>query len=125
MDAGVRVLGDPDLREATGTPGIHRRVAAEDDGYWFGHVTTDPDALSGWHHHGEMVTVGYVIEGRTRFEFGPGGQHSVEAGPGDYFVVPPGFVHREGNLTDEPGEIVLVRVGEGSPVFPVDGPEPE
>lgn len=119
------MVGDSDLREATGTPGLHRRVAAEDDGYWFGHVTADAGALSGWHHHGETVTIGYVLKGRVRFEFGPGGHQGIEAGEGEYFVVPARLVHREGNLTGEEGEVVLVRVGEGPPVFPVDGPDPE
>lgn len=125
MAEDVRVLKDDDLREATGTPGIHRRVAVEDEGYWFGHVRTDPDSLSGWHHHGENVTVGYVLRGHTRIEFGPGGDEKVDVGPGEYFVVPAQLVHREGNLTDQDGEIVLVRVGEGPPVFPVDGPDAE
>lgn len=124
MTDEVRVLAHSDLRDATGTPGIHRQVAAEGDDYWFGHVDTDPDTLSGWHHHGKMITIGYVLKGRTRFEFGPGGRDTIEAEAGEYFVVPPGLVHREGNLTDQPGEIVLARVGEGPPVFPVEGPDP-
>lgn len=124
MDDGVRVLTDGELQEAAGTPGLHRRVAFEADDHWFGHVRTDPDALSGWHHHGDNVTVGYVIEGQVRFEFGPGGKHSVEIGEGGFFRVPAGLVHREGNPTATPGQIVLARVGEGPPVFPVDGPDP-
>lgn len=121
---GVRVLTDAELREATGTPGLHRRVAFEGDGHWFGHVTTDPESFSGWHHHGDTLTIGYVVEGLVRFEFGPRGSHSVEIGEGGFFQVPPRLVHREGKPTTEPGQIVLVRVGEGPPVFPVDGPEP-
>ena len=125
MDDDIRVIGDTDLRAATGTPGMTRRVVDEDDGYWFGHVEAAPDTLSGWHHHGDMVTVGYVVKGRLRFEFGPGGSHSAEVGPGEFFRVPPRVVHREGNLTSEPGEVVLARIGEGPPVFPADGPDPD
>lgn len=124
-DDRVRTVGASELREATGTPGLHREVAFEDEETWFGHVTTEPAVLSGWHHHGEMTTIGYVLEGRVRFEFGPGGTEVLEARAGDYFRVPPGLVHREGNPTDQPGRIVLVRVGEGPPVVPVDGPGPE
>lgn len=124
MDREIRAIRDADLQEATGTPGIHRRVAAEDDDFWFGHVEAAPDTLSGWHHHGETTTIGYLLDGRLRFEFGPGGSKTVEVGAGEYFVVPAGLIHREGNLTDRPGRAILVRVGEGPPVVAVDGPEP-
>lgn len=125
MDDAVHALTDDELSEAEGTPGIHRRTAFEADDHWFGHVRTEPEAYSGWHHHGDTVTIGYVVEGRARIEFGPGGNDSVEIGEGEFFRVPPGLVHREGNPTKEAGQAVVVRVGEGPPVFPVDGPDPE
>lgn len=56
--------------------------------------------MSGWHHHGEDVTMGYVLKGSIALEFGPGGSQKVEI-----------------------GELVISRVGEGQLVFPVDGPE--
>lgn len=124
MTDEVRVLTPEQLQDAQGTPGMHRRSAFVSDGHWFGHVETEPDTMSGWHHHGEMVTLGYVVKGTVRIEYGAGGQDSVEAAAGDYFLVPPGTIHREGNPIGTPGEIVLVRIGEGEPVFPVDGPAP-
>lgn len=120
----VEVLGDEELRAAVGTPGIVRRVAFEDDVSWFGHVVAEPETMSGWHHHGDNVTLGYVLRGRARLEFGPGGGESVVVEAGQYFRVPPNTVHREGNTDDEPGEVVIVRVGQGPPVFPADGPDP-
>lgn len=124
MDDRVQALRDGELTEAAGTPGLHRRVAFEGEDHWFGHVTADANAFSGWHHHGETLTIGYVVRGTVRLEFGPGGADSVEIGEGGYFRVPPGLIHREGNPTGQDGEVVLVRIGEGRPVFPVDGPEP-
>lgn len=124
MDDAITILTDGQLQEAKGTPGLHRRVAFEGDDHWFGHIRSDPEAFSGWHHHGATETVGYVIEGQVRFEFGPGGSQHVEVGPGEYFRVPPGLVHREGNPTATPGQVVLVRVGQGPPVVAVDGPDP-
>lgn len=124
MDDAITTVGSSELREATGTPGLQRQVAFDDEEVWFGHVTTDAETQSGWHHHGEMTTFGYVLAGQLRFEFGPDGGDVVEAAAGEYFRVPPGLVHREGNPTEQPGNIVLVRVGEGPPVFPVDGPDP-
>jgi uncharacterized RmlC-like cupin family protein len=123
MTEPVRKLRDQELRDAQGTPGLHRRVAFEADGHWFGHVEAEPEAMSGWHHHGDNVTLGYVLRGKVTFEFGPDGREHVEVNEGEYFEVPKHLVHREGNLSTETGEIILSRVGEGPFVFPVDGPE--
>lgn len=123
--AHPEVFGDDGLVEATGTPGIRRRVAFEaSDDYWFGHVETEPGVQSGWHHHGEMTTFGRVVAGRLFVEFGAGGSQRIEAGPGDWFRIPAGVIHREGTVGDEPGVLTLGRVGSGPPVIPVDGPDP-
>jgi uncharacterized RmlC-like cupin family protein len=121
---GVRALSQDELAEATGTPGITRHVAFEADDHWFGHAEAAPATMSGWHHHGDNVTLGYVLSGEVTFEYGPGGSERATVGPGQYFRVPAGAVHREGNASDEPAEVVIVRVGQGPPVFPADGPEP-
>jgi mannose-6-phosphate isomerase-like protein (cupin superfamily) len=119
----VRRLKDDELRAAEGTPGLTRRVAFEGDGHWFGHAQTAPNTMSGWHHHGDNVTMGYVLKGTITFEFGPGGGQKVEVHEGEYFEVPKNTVHREGNSSGEPGEILVSRVGAGQLVFPVDGPD--
>ncbi len=124
MPEPVRVLSDAELTEAQGSPGLIRRVAFEEDGHWFGHVQADPETMSGWHHHGENVTIGYVLKGSLTFEFGPAGAQRVEVHEGEYFQVPKGAIHREGNTSSSTGEVVLVRVGEGPVVFAVEGPEP-
>ena len=124
MHDPVRKLRDDQLREAQGTPGLNRRVAFEAHGHWFGHVEAEPETMSGWHHHGDNITIGYVLRGKITLEFGPGGREQVEVNEGEYFEVPRRLVHREGNLSTDTGEIVLARVGEGSVVFPVDGPDP-
>lgn len=124
MGEPVRKLGDDQLQEAQGTPGLRRRVAFEADGHWFGHVEASPQTMSGWHHHGDNVTLGYVLRGKVTLEFGPGGREHVEVSEGEYFEVPKHLVHREGNMSTEAGEIILGRVGEGPVVFPVDGPDP-
>jgi uncharacterized RmlC-like cupin family protein len=79
--------------------------------------------MSGWHHHGDNVTIGYVVEGTVTLEFGVDGHERVEVGPGEYFRVPEHVVHREGNMSSKPGQVVLVRVGDGPVVFPADGPD--
>lgn len=124
MHEPVRKLRDDQLREAEGTPGLNRRAAFEAHDHWFGHVDADPETMSGWHHHGDNVTIGYVLKGTISFEFGPGGAEQIEVDEGEYFQVPRRLVHREGNRSTQTGEIILARVGEGPVVFPVEGPDP-
>lgn len=125
MSDPVKRIGPDELGEALPTPGIIRHVADETETHWVGQVETEPNTMSGWHHHGEHTTLGYILSGTARLEFGPGGGDAVEVSAGDYFVVPPMTIHREGNPTDTPGEAVIARYGEGPPVFPADGPDPD
>ena len=124
MSESVSVRATGDLTEAHGTPGIKRMMAFAGDDHWVGHAEAAANTMSGWHHHGEHTTVGYILKGRIRLEFGPGGRESAEVGAGEYFTVPPGAIHREGNSSDEVAEAIVVRFGDGPPVFPADGPEP-
>jgi uncharacterized RmlC-like cupin family protein len=57
-------------------------------------------------------------------EFGPGGTERFDAGPGDFVYVGRGAVHRGGNPSYDPADIVVVRTGGGASVFNVDGPDP-
>jgi uncharacterized RmlC-like cupin family protein len=119
----VRVVGPADLQDADPTPGMHRQQAFAVPGLWAGVVRTDPGATSGWHHHGEHETSLYVVRGRIRLEFGPGGREVVEAGPGDFLHVPAGTVHRESNPSDTDASLaVIARAGTGAPTVNVDGP---
>lgn len=70
MTDDVRKKTPEQLTEAQGTPGIDRRTAFEGDGHWFGHVVAAAETMSGWHHHGENTTVGYILKGRVRLEYG-------------------------------------------------------
>jgi uncharacterized RmlC-like cupin family protein len=120
------VLNDSDLHELAGpaTPGVSRRIAFEGDEYWFGCGEIAPHLMSGWHHHDRNVTLGYVLEGAFRLEYGPGGREHADAKAGQYFLMPPWLIHREGTATDEPCRVLFTRIGGGPPVVPLDGPEP-
>jgi uncharacterized RmlC-like cupin family protein len=111
-----------DLVAADPTPGMTRRLAHATERLWTGVVHTEPGAASGWHHHGAHETSIFVVEGRFRLEFGPGGGDALEAGAGDFLYVPPGVVHREANPGDEPSTVVITRVGEGPVTVNVEGP---
>ena len=112
-----RRVGDP-------TPGKVREQAIDVEGLWSGLVRTEPGATSGWHHHGDYDTSVYVVAGTVRLEFGPGGAHAVEAGPGDFLHIPRHVVHREGNTGTTPSEEVVTRSGSGPVTVNVDGPAP-
>ena len=109
---------------AAQTPGMVREQAIAEDGVWAGVVRTAPGTFSGWHHHNEHDTYAYVMSGRIRMEFGPGGNDALEAESGDWLHIPKETVHREGNPGAEDAMLALVRVGTGEVVVNVDGPEP-
>jgi len=118
----VRVITT--LTESDPTPGMRREQAFSVDGLWAGLVHTEPGASSGWHHHGEHVTSLYVLTGRLRLSYGPGGAQQAEAGPGDFLHVPAFTVHREANPGDQVSRAVIARAGRGAPTVNVDGPDP-
>jgi uncharacterized RmlC-like cupin family protein len=111
-----RVEGQP-------TPGVTREQAVQTEGMWSGLARTEPGMVSGWHHHGDYESTIYVLTGSLRMEFGSNGQETFDAGPGDFVFVGKDVVHRESNLSTEPGTIVVVRAGHGDPVTNVEGPE--
>jgi uncharacterized RmlC-like cupin family protein len=122
MSGKLRVVTSDELEAGPSTAGMRRSQAFATDNLWFGEVHTRPGEISGWHHHGEHTTHGYVVSGRVRFDFGPDGAEHAEAGPGEYFTVPPHSVHREQNPGTEEQVIVLVRSGTGPTVTNVNGP---
>ena len=78
--------------------------------------------MSGWHHHGGHDTIVYVISGHVAIEFGEGGRRAVQAGAGDFLVIPSGLVHRESTPGQEPSRSVVIRAGgDGPPTIEVDG----
>lgn len=122
MGERVQALGADDLRPGAATPGVVRELAFEAGAATLMRARAEPQAASGWHHHGERDVLGYVVSGRARFEFGAGGRESVDVETGGFFRVPAGLVHRDVNPLDEPQEIVLAIVGDGPLVVNVDGP---
>lgn len=119
----VRLIRPDERTEGQPTPGMHREQAVSTERSWAGHVTTEPGMVSGWHHHGDYESHIFVVSGALRMESGPGGEHIVDAQPGDFVFVPPHTVHREGNPTAAAAEVIVVRAGTGEAVFNVDGPD--
>jgi uncharacterized RmlC-like cupin family protein len=68
-------------------------------------------------------TIIYVLSGRLAIEFGEGGSRAVQAGAGDFLVIPSGLVHRESTPGDEPSRSVVIRAGgDGPPAIEVEAP---
>ena len=120
----VSVVAVDALTPGDSTLGIVREVAFSTERALHVRARVDGGVASGWHHHGNREVLGYVVQGRARFEFGPGGRESTEVEAGGFFHVPVGLVHRDVNPLDEPQEFVLAFVGDGPPVVNLDGPDP-
>ena len=121
---GIRKIRPEERSTGQPTPGMTREEAIATPVMWSGSARTAPGMVSGWHHHGAFETSIYVLSGAVRMEFGPGGSEILEAGPGDFFFVPRGAIHRESNPSGVEAEIIVTRSGTGKPVVNVDGPEP-
>ena len=115
-------VGADELEPADPTPGMSRQLALHTSAMWSGTVDTESGAVSAWHHHGTHETTLYVVSGTMRLESGGGGEHVVEAGPGDFLHVPAGAVHREANPGPGASRAVVVRCGSGTLTVNVDGP---
>ena len=117
----IRVFRLDDLEPADPTSGMFRERAFELPILWSGRVTTEPGAISGWHHHDLNETSLYVVQGVLRLEF-EGHDGYLDAEAGDFIHVPAFTVHRESNPTDMPSIAVIARAGGGIPTVNVDAP---
>ena len=121
----VSAVAPRGLTQGDSTPGIVREVAFATDRALHVRGRVNGGVVSGWHHHGDREVLGYVVRGRLRFEFGPGGAKSTEVeGEGGFFHVPVGLVHRDVNLPDELQEFVTCIRRRSRPLVNLDGPSP-
>jgi len=117
---GVRIIrpGQFDSNIAQ-TPGLRRlaAVSKENTGarkLWAGTFTVDAKAKTGPHHHGDLETVIYVLNGVARLRWGERLEFEAEAAAGDFIYVPPYAPHQEINPSpDLQLQCVLARSGEG------------
>lgn len=120
----IQVVHESDLTPTSPTPGIERLKAFETERAIVVNAHVEAGTASGWHHHGDRDVYGYLISGRARLEFGPGGNESVDVFAGGFVHVPAGLVHRDINPdSNEDHRVMLVFAGTGPLVVNVDGPE--
>ena len=120
----IKVVHKGDLAAGDSTPGIVRERATDDENAVVSRSRVGGGVVSAWHHHGRRRRYGYLVSGRLRLEYGPGGKEVAEVKPGDFFFIPPACVHRDVN-PDAERELVVVNflVGQGTPVVNVPGPQ--
>jgi len=123
---GVRIVhpGEFDSNIAQ-TPGLNRVAAVTElstgaKKLWAGTFTVEAQAKTGPHHHGDLETVIYVLNGVARLRWGEHLEFEAEATTGDFIYVPPYVPHQEINPSAELQlRCVLARSGEGL-VFNLD-----
>src|ERR1700744_6345728 len=132
---GIRIVKHDELDSRTAqTLGMQRKAAVTTERtgatkLWAGTVTIDPKAKTGAHHHGDLESVIYVVNGIARLRWGARLEFVAEAGPGDFIYVPPFVPHQEINGSDELQlHCVLARSGQTGLVYnleiePVENPE--
>ena len=133
--SGVRIIRAGELSSNTPqTPGMHRRAAVTTQltgatKLWAGTVTIQPGAKTGAHHHGDLESVIYVVNGLARMRWGDRLEYVAEAEAGDFIYVPPFVPHQEINGSDDLQlHCVLARSGQQGLVVnldiqPVETPE--
>ena len=73
---GIRIIRNNELDDRTAqTLGMQRRAAVTTERtgatkLWAGTVTIDPKAKTGAHHHGDLESVIYVVNGVARLRWG-------------------------------------------------------
>ena len=121
----VRVVRGSEIHAGPATEGLDRYLAEVDELVTVGGARSAPHTMSGWHHHGDHTTCVYVVQGQVRIEWGPGGREGVDLSSGDFYVISPNTIHREGNPGSEEDEYLGFWVGSGTIAVNVEGPEPE
>jgi uncharacterized RmlC-like cupin family protein len=124
---GVRVVRAGELDSNTAqTPGMQRRAAITTDRtgaskLWAGTVTIDAKARTGPHHHGDLESVIYVVNGIARLRWGDQLEFVAEAEAGDFIYVPPYVPHQEVNASEDLQlHCVLARSGQTGLVYNLD-----
>lgn len=111
------------------TPGMARAAGVSagtcgSTGVWMGEFTNEPGFRSAAHHHGDVESAIYVLEGTIRFRWGDGLEHSADASAGDFIFVPAQLVHQEINASPtERVAAILARGGPENVVVNIDLPD--
>jgi uncharacterized RmlC-like cupin family protein len=119
----IEVARKAELMAGLSTAGILREKAFEAEDILISRSTVAGGVVSDWHHHGKRDLYGFLISGHLRLEFGQNGKEAVELGPGDFFHIPPGMIHRDVNPSKQRKfQVAGILLGPGPAVVNVKGP---
>ena len=126
----VRIIKPAERDAGTAqTPGMRRTAGVSpatcgSADIWMGEFANEPGFRSAAHHHGDVESAIYVLEGTIRFRWGDRLEHSAEASAGDFIFVPAQLVHQEINASPtERVAAILARGGPENVVVNIDLPE--
>jgi len=111
------------------TPGMVRTAGVSADtcgaaGIWMGEFTNEPGFRSAAHHHGDVESAIYVLDGTIQIRWGDRLEHRAEASAGDFIFVPAHLVHQEINMSTTRRVVaILARGGPENVVVNVELPE--
>jgi quercetin dioxygenase-like cupin family protein len=88
-----------------------------------GEIRIKGNTTGGWHHHAKRTMYGYVVSGKAEIEFGKDGKERAVLTAGDFFLIPPGLVHRDVNSDQDEAHILIFNIGEGLTSVEVSGPD--
>jgi uncharacterized RmlC-like cupin family protein len=124
---GVRIIRPREFdSNIAQTPGLRRLAAVTTASsgaskLWAGTFTVEAQAKTGAHHHGDLETVIYVLNGVARLRWGARLEFEAEAAAGDFIYVPPYLPHQEINPSDDLQlQCVLARSGQSGLVYNLD-----
>ena len=119
MDKIQVVRDEPVKHEAS----ISRRSIFETEADRVDEIRLSAGLIGNWHHHGKRTMYGYVVSGNVTMEYGRKGLDRAVLSKGDFFLIPPGLVHRDVNPNKEDALILIFNIGQGPTSQEVSGPE--
>lgn len=109
----MKVVRWTEMSDLGPVPGVSERAmgaGAGTTGVWLARITAEPGSgISPVHHHRESEAVVTVLSGTLTIFHGESCRERIELGPGDFLFIPPFTLHAEGNLGNEPADIVMAR----------------
>lgn len=119
----VHVVRRDDIPSGPSSHGMVRRMIDVADTIALAEARNAPETTSSWHHHGQRTTCVYVVQGQAHLDWGPGGREQAELSAGDFYVILPDTIHREGNPGARDQLIAGFYLGPGPKIVNVSGPE--
>lgn len=109
----------PERIESETKSGLNSRPIFQSETDLVSEVRISGSTAGGWHHHGKRTMYGYVLTGKLSIEYD---QDRAVLSPGDFFLIPPGLVHRDVNPNEDEARILIFSIGEGPASFEASKP---